>query len=308
MKTNNAHHALLLLLTAFIWGVAFVAQSAGGDAVGPYTFNSIRSLIGGAVLIPVIFFLQKTGLAPKHEGGDRATLIKGGIACGIALGLASMTQQLGMYYGAGTGKAGFLTACYILLVPILGIFLGKKCGKKVWIGVALALVGLYLICINGAFRLGRDDILLLVSALLFSVHILIIDHFSPMVDGVKMSCIQFWVAGLLCVAPMLCVDMGFSAESAAAWRANLASGEAWISILYAGVLSSGVAYTLQIVGQRGMNPTVAALIMSMESVFSLLAGWVLLDQTMSIKELLGCVLVFAAIILAQLPDKTAEAR
>ncbi|MCD8255281.1 MAG: DMT family transporter [Oscillospiraceae bacterium] len=144
MKTNNAHHALLLLLTAFIWGVAFVAQSAGGDAVGPYTFNSIRSLIGGAVLIPVIFFLQKTGLAPKREDGDRATLIKGGIACGIALGLASMTQQLGMYYGAGTGKAGFLTACYILLVPILGIFLGKKCGKKVWIGVALALVGLYL--------------------------------------------------------------------------------------------------------------------------------------------------------------------
>ena len=304
MKRKQIRNSILLVITALIWGIAFVAQSEGGDAVGPFTFNGIRSFVGSAVLLPVIALLDKlklTSRKPKTKE-DRRLLWTGGICCGVVLFLASSFQQMGIYMGTAAGKAGFLTACYILLVPVLGIFLKKKCGFKVWIGIGLTLVGLYLLCMSGSMRFQLSDLLLLICALLFAVQILAVDHFSPLVDGVRMSCIQFLVCGLLSVIPMLCTET-FGAGGAAAWLANLSTPAAWIAILYAGVFSCGVGYTLQIVGQDGLNPTVASLIMSLESVFSVIAGWLILDQRLGLRELLGCVLIFAAIILAQLPDR-----
>lgn len=305
-NTLQKRNSLLLVLTALIWGIAFVAQSEGGDAVGPYTFNCIRSLLGSAVLVPVIALLDKLGLTSRKPvtAAQKRTLLLGGVCCGVILCIASNLQQLGLYFGSSAGKAGFLTACYILLVPVLGIFLGKKCGWNIWAGVGLTLIGLYLLCMNGSLQLQFSDILLLLCALCFAFHILAIDHFSPLVDGVRMSCIQFLVAGLLSAVPMFFIDMGHSFAGIAAWVPALFTMDAWLPILYAGILSCGAAYTLQIIGQQGVNPTVASLLMSLESVFSVIAGWAILGEKMGARELSGCALIFAAVILAQIPIKT----
>ena len=293
-------NSLVLLLTAFIWGVAFVAQSVGGDAVGCFTFNGVRSLIGAAVLLPVIAFLDKQKKKELGEDqflaqkGDKKTLILGGISCGVMLCIASNFQQFGISFTT-VGKAGFITAMYILIVPILGLFMKKKVGMKVWLGVILATVGLYMLCMTSeSFSLSKGDLLVLVCAGFFSLHILIIDYFSPKVDGVRLSCIQFFVCGLISTV----IAFIFENPNVGA----ILSG--WLPILYAGVMSCGVAYTLQIIGQKNMDPTVASLILSLESVFSVLAGWVLLNQKLSMRELFGCVLMFLAIILAQLPERT----
>ncbi len=294
MKNN-----VLLVLTALIWGCAFVAQSVGMDYVGPFTFNTVRNFIGALVLIPVILMMdkgaEKSGLTPaemKTRRGNTKTLVIGGICCGTALAVASSLQQWGIMFTT-VGKAGFITAMYIVLVPIFGIFLGKKVRPLIWLCVALAVVGLYFLCINETFRLNTGDFLVILCAICFTVHILVIDHFSPKVDCVRLSAIQFLVAGIVCGIPMLVWEHPEIADILAAW----------MPILYAGVMSSGVAYTLQIVAQKNADPTVASLLLSLESVFSLLAGWVILHQSLSIKELFGCVLMFGAIILAQLPEK-----
>ena len=299
MKTGQMKNSLLLLLTAFIWGIAFVAQSVGGEAVGCFTFNGVRSLIGGMVLIPVIFFLDRQKKRELGEveflqqKGNQRTLMIGGICCGIMLCIASNFQQFGISFTT-VGKAGFITAMYILIVPILGIFMKKRVGAKVWLGVVLAVIGLYMLCMTSeSFSLSKGDLLVLICAGFFSLHILLIDHFSPKVDGVRMSCIQFLVCGIISIV----IAFLFESPSLKA----VLSG--WLPILYAGVLSCGVAYTLQIVGQRNMDPTVASLILSLESVFSVLAGWVILNQALSMRELFGCVLMFLAIILAQLPER-----
>lgn len=305
MKSRQIRNSVLLVLTAFIWGIAFVAQSEGGNAVGPFTFNGIRSLIGSIVLLPVIALLDRMKLTSKKPvtKAEKKTLLIGGLSCGVLLFLASSAQQLGIYLGTPAGKAGFLTACYILLVPVLGLFLKKKCGARVWVGIAITLVGLYLLCMSETLRLQRSDLLLLACALLFAVHILVIDYFSPLVDGVRMSCIQFLVCGILSLIPMFFSEIRVGADI---WLAKLTDPGAWLAILYAGVLSCGVAYTLQIVGQNGINPTVASMLLSLESVFSVLAGWIILKQSLGAKELLGCGLIFIAIILAQLPEKKKE--
>lgn len=315
MKHTTWRNPMLLFLTAVIWGIAFVAQSVGMEYIGPFTFNCVRCLIGGAVLIPCIWFLDRirdrgnTSAIPAadwdraetvkngksdavHRKKERRVLLTGGMCCGLALFVASNLQQFGIQY-TSVGKAGFITAMYIVLVPVLGIFLKKKIGLKVWISVALAVVGLYLLCITEGFSIGKGDLLVLLCALVFAVHILVIDYFSPKADGVRLSCIQFFVCGILSGVCMLITekpDMG-------------AILQAWMPVLYAGVMSCGVAYTLQIVGQKGMDPTIASLILSLESVVSVLAGWALLGQSLSARELFGCVLMFGAIILAQLPDR-----
>lgn len=299
MKTGQMKNSLLLLLTAFIWGVAFVAQSVGGEAVGCFTFNGVRSLIGAAVLIPVIFFLD--GEKKREHGeerfleqsGDKKTLVFGGVCCGIMLCIASNFQQFGISFTT-VGKAGFITAMYILIVPVLGLFMKKKVGPKVWLGVVLATIGLYMLCMTSEqFTLSKGDLLVLICAGFFSLHILIIDYFSPKVDGVRMSCIQFFVCGVISII----IAFIFENPNLSA----ILSG--WLPILYAGVLSCGVAYTLQIIGQKNMDPTVASLILSLESVFSVLAGWLILKQKLSMRELFGCALMFLAIVLAQLPQK-----
>lgn len=307
MKSKNKTrlHSLLLVLTALIWGTAFTAQSAGGDLAGPYTFNCIRSLIGAVVLLPVIRLsdhLQLTKHRPVRRE-DWRTLLIGGAACGIALAAGSNLQQMGLYYGSSAGKAGFLTACYMLLVPVLGLFFHKKCSWNVWAGIVAAVIGLYLLCIRGDFRIQFSDFLLLLCALVFAIHILVIDYFAVQVDGVRMSCIQFLVCGLVSAVPMCLIDIrqAYVSGGIAVWADALMSLDAWIAILYAGVLSCGAGYTLQIIGQQGMNPTVASLLLSLESVFSVLAGWVILGEALQGREILGCVLIFGAVIFAQLP-------
>ena len=298
MRTKNA---CMLILTAFIWGTAFVAQSVGMDHLGPFTFNGVRNLIGGAALLPCIFFLerwnkkeQKKEPEPEVPGTQR-DLITGGIACGLLLFAASSLQQIGLVY-TSAGKAGFITAFYIVIVPVLGIFLHQKAGWKIWAAVAAALAGLYLLCITDGFSVNIGDFYVFLCALMFSVHILVIDHFAPKVDGVKMSCIQFFVCGIVSLIPMFL------------WEEPRIEGMilSWFPLLYAGVLSCGMAYTLQIVGQKNVNPTVASLLLSLESCFSVLAGWVILGERLSLREGAGCILMFAAIVLAQLPEKKKE--
>ncbi|MCI9218020.1 MAG: DMT family transporter [Dorea sp.] len=289
MKTKNA---LMLILTAFIWGTAFVAQSMGMDYLGPFTFNGVRSIIGGIALLPCIALLNKMNGASGKSEESRKDLIVGGSACGILLFAASSLQQVGIQYTTA-GKAGFITAFYIVIVPVLGIFLKKKIGWKVWVAVALALAGLYFLCITEEFAVGKGDILIFLCALVFSLHILVIDYFAPRADGVKMSCIQFFVCGLVSLPFMLVLETP---------RIG-AMLDGIIPLLYAGVLSCGVAYTLQIVGQKNVNPAVASLILSLESCFSVLAGWLVLGERLSVREASGCALMFVAIILAQLPDK-----
>ncbi len=219
-------------------------------------------------------------------------LLAGGVCCGVCLFAASNFQQFGIRYTT-VGKAGFITACYIVIVPVIGIFLKKACGRLLWVSVAMAVVGLYFLCMTETLTIGKGDFLVFICALLFSLHILVIDYFSPRTDGVKMSCIQFFVCGILSGIAMLFTEEPHLADIFAAW----------IPILYAGIMSCGVAYTLQIVGQKGMNPTVASLILSLESCISVLAGWAILGQKLSVRELSGCLIMFGAIILAQLPGK-----
>ena len=262
----EVRNSLLLLLTALIWGVAFVAQRQGGAEAGPYTFNCIRSFLGGIVLLPVIPFLDKVRGKKKQEAvQDRRRLAQGGALCGLVLFVASTFQQMCMYYGTSAVKAGFLTACYILLVPVLGILFGRKCRWNVWISIVAAVVGLYFLCLTESLSLQFSDGLVLLCAACFSVHIMVVDHFSPLVDGVRMACIQFFVCGVCGLFPMIGVEM--RQLGAAAWLRSLGSVDVWIPILYAGIMSCGVAYTLQIVGQNGINPSVASLLMSLESVF-----------------------------------------
>lgn len=291
MKTKNA---LILFLTAFIWGTAFVAQSVGMDHLGPFAFNGIRNFIGGIALLPCILLLDKLKLMDEGTG-DKKDLVLGGICCGIFLFAASSLQQIGIQYTTA-GKAGFITAFYIVLVPVLGIFLKQKTGWKVWLAVVIAIVGLYFLCITESFSIGKGDIYIFLCALVYAGHILVIDYFAPKTNGVKMSCIQFFVSGILSV-PFMMIFETTTVEAVFA---------SWGPILYAGVLSSGVAYTLQIIGQKNVNPAIASLILSLESCISVLAGWAILGEQLSSRELTGCVLMFAAIILAQLPDKKAQ--
>ena len=287
MKNN-----ILLVLTALIWGCAFVAQSVGMDYVGPFTFNMARFLIGAIVLLPVIWFMDRQRKMGAEKGAGQKTLIIGGICCGIALAVASTLQQWGILFTT-VGKAGFITAMYIVIVPLLGIFIGKKVRPLIIGCVAIAVVGFYFLCMTESLRLGLGDFLVLLCAIAFSIHILVIDHFSPKVDGVKMSAIQFLTAAIISAVPTLLWEQPVFTEILQAWQ----------PVLYAGVMSCGVAYTLQIIAQKNADPTVASLLLSLESVFSVLAGWVLLGQGLSLKEMFGCVLIFCAIILAQLPEK-----
>ena len=294
MKAKEWKSSLMLVLTAAIWGVAFVAQSVGMDYIGPFTFNAIRSLVGGLVLIPCIWLLNRKKPAAQEDTpaqSDR-TLFIGGICCGVALAVASSLQQMGIQY-TSVGKAGFITALYIVIVPLLGLLFKRRVSGLIWVAVVIAVGGMYLLCITEGFSVGKGDLLVMASAFCFSAHILIIDYFSPKADGVKMSCIQFLVCGLLCAVPMLIMERPSLPQILAAW----------MPLIYAGVFSCGVGYTLQIVGQRHIDPTIASLILSLESVISVLAGWVILGQKLTVRELIGCILVFCAIILAQLPQK-----
>lgn len=298
------------MLTSFIWGSAFVAQSSGMDYVGPYTYNMARNVLAFLFLIPVIYVIgKKKGMTDNADSGtgidetasrganwksillpDRTTLV-GGIYCGLVMAVASSLQQIGITMTTA-GKAGFITALYIILVPLMGVFIGKKIPRIIWFCVVLAMAGFYLLCVKEGFSISKGDILVLFCSVGFSVHIMTIDHFtSKGVDGVKMACIQFAVAAIV-MTPVMFVLENPSVS-------GLLS--AWMTIAYAGILSSGVGFTLQIVAQKDTDPTTATLIMSLESVFAAVSGCLFLNEVLLPKEILGCILVFVAVILAQVP-------
>lgn len=297
---SNLKGSLMLLLAAFIWGSTFVAQTEAQTE--PFTYIACRNFIGTLVLLPVIatidIFSKKKGLLPK----DFKVLsfskkeITGGIICGIVLFTAASLQQYGIFLypadGAAAGKSGFITALYIVLVPIAGLFLKKKAGINIWVSVGIATVGMYLLCVKNGFEVHYADLILFICAIGFTAHILVIDRFIPFVNGVKLSALQFLVAGILGLIFM------FIFESPSI---TVILNDA-IPILYAGLLSSGVAYTLQIVAQKETNPTVASVVMSLESVFAVLSG-ALFGEVMSGREIVGCVLMFIAVILAQIEFK-----
>ncbi|WP_028514978.1 DMT family transporter [Ruminococcus flavefaciens] len=281
--------SLMLLTAAFIWGTAFVAQSKGMDYVAPFTYNAVRTLIGGVVLIPMVFLFGQKSRRKVSENNNKISFI-GGIICGLVLFAASSFQQLGISL-TSAGKAGFITALYVVIVPVISIIFGQKSNLKMWICAFTAIIGFYLLCIKEGFRLSKGDLYVLICAVFYSVHIIVIDHFnSKGAEPVKMSCVQFFTAGSIM---MICMFIFESPALSAVWAAKY-------TILYAGVMSCGVAYTLQIIGQKYTESTAAALIMSLESVFAALAGWIILSEHMSMKEFAGCILVFAAVVFSQL--------
>jgi len=295
MNKNSLKGAFLLLVVATVWGIAFVAQSVGMEYLNAFAFNSIRNFIGVITLSPVLFLRYQRANKETQKKPLIFTkgLFVGGLLCGTALCIASNFQQLGLEHST-VGKSAFITTLYIVLVPILGIFLKKKVSLFVWIGVVLAMIGLYLLCMKDeAFVLGIGDIYLLLSAFFFSIQITAVDYFVAKVDGVALSMMQFLVTAILSGICTLFTEIP-------TWSDILSAA---IPLLYAGVISCGIGYTLQIIGQKYLQATVASLIMSLESVIATLAGWLILREVLSTKELIGCGLVFIAVILAQLPTK-----
>lgn len=284
---------LMLLAAAMIWGAAFVAQSVSLDYVPPFTFLACRSALGGLVLLPVIALTKsKTALPQAAKTVSRKTLLLGGILCGTVLFIATSLQQFGLYYTTA-GKSGFITALYVVLVPVLGLLLGRRARLSTWVSVLIAAASLYLLCLNESFSIGIGELLTMACALGFAFHIMTIDRFTSRVDGVKLSCLHFFVcaawSGLLALLTETPTIAGIM--------------QCWLPICYAGIASCGVAYTLQIMAQQHTSPAIASLLMSTESVFAVLFGAIILSERLSGREYVGCALMFGSILLAQLPQK-----
>ena len=288
---------VLLLLTAMIWGTAFVGQSIGLEHVPPFTFTAGRSLLGGLCLIPVILAADRLrSPAEKRftaQPDVRRNSLAGGIVCGTLLFIAESLQQFGLLY-TSVGKAGFITALYMLIVPLLAAFAGRSNGLRIWTAALIATGGLYLLSVKGDLSIGSGDLLCLGCALGYSLQILSVDRFATKVDPIRMSCAMFFTGAVQGTALTLLLEGGVTAQAIAS---------ALPAMLYVGILSNGVAYTLQVLAQRDANPTIASLIMSLESVFAALAGWAILGQTLTGRELAGCCLMGVAIVLAQLPER-----
>lgn len=292
-------NALILVLCSFIWGTAFVAQSVGNTVMGPASFLAARGSLS-LLLLAVLVIVRRHFAAARRAAGDKTVppdtwgkAMRKGFLCGLFMTAAMLLQQWGLV-GAKTGKGGFITAMYIVLVPVLTFFMTGKTRARTWISVGIAVIGMYFLCAaNGLSGIDRYDLMLLGSALLYSVQIIMIDHFAQETDAVEFCMAEFIPCVLVCTAVMFLFEKPVLQSFA----------DAWFPIFYAGILSGGVGYTLQIVGQKGQDPAIASLLMSLESVFAVLAGWVLQGQVLSGSEAFGCVLMFCAIILAQLPER-----
>lgn len=307
--------SLLLFLTATIWGSGFVAQSVGMDHITPFTYTFFRTFIGALVLLPVIYWLRRrelklrrnadeaaqaagTGTAPAPDTAtpqQRKDLLIGSLCCGLCLVGGESFQQFGLIT-TDASKAGFITSMYIIFVPLVGLFLGKKLNKSIVIGVLLSVIGMYLLCIKDSLTIEQGDLLIFICAIVFSFHILTIDHFVRKCDGVLLSCGQFFAASLIAFILMMVFDYDVFS-----WDDVFAAG---VALLWSGVMSNGVAYTLQVVGQRGMHPTIATLILSLESVMAVVFGTLLLGERLTLREGIGCILILLAVIIAQVNLKT----
>ena len=286
MKAN-----LLLFIAAFIWGTAFVAQKSGG-AIGSFTFNGIRTFIGGLVLLPLVIRNHKDKSLPLFTKEE----LTGGIVCGFFLFVAASLQQFGLAYTTA-GKAAFITTLYVVFCPILSLIVHKKKTRPlVWLCVVLDVIGLYLLCMTDAsFSIQIGDTLVILCAVAFAGQMVAVDNFIDRIDGIKLSCIQFLFSGLLGIICMFIFEGHVSVS-------NIMT--AWFPILYAGVISCGIAYTFQVLGQKEATPTIAALILCLESVFGVLAGAVILGETMTMREICGCIIMFAAVVISNLPEKS----
>ena len=301
MKYNQMRQVVFPILAAFIWGTAFVAQDLCADSIGAFAFNATRYFIAVLALLVVILISDKVKknkptLTAQEKKAANKQLWLGGLCCGAALAMASNFQQAGLGAGTDAGKAGFITALYVVLVPVFGLFFKRKVSLPTWIAVVLSVVALYLLCIKGDFSLAPGDLLVLVCAVCFAVHILVIDHFTAYCDGVKLSCLQFLFAGIISTICMFIFeDVDFAAILSCA-----------LPLLYVGIFSCGVGYTLQILAQKDSNPTVVTILLSLESVFAVIAGAIILKQQMTVREYIGCAIMFAAVILAQIQFPTRQ--
>lgn len=301
MKYNQMRQVVFPILAAFIWGTAFVAQDLCADSIGAFAFNATRYFIAVLALLVVILISDKLKknkptLTAQEKKAANKQLWLGGLCCGAALAIASNFQQAGLVAGTDAGKAGFITALYVVLVPVFGLFFKRKVSLPTWIAVVLSVVALYLLCIKGDFSLAPGDLLVLVCAVCFAVHILVIDHFTAYCDGVKLSCLQFLFAGIISTICMFIFeDVDFAAILSCA-----------LPLLYVGIFSCGVGYTLQILAQKDSNPTVVTILLSLESVFAVIAGAIILKQQLTVREYIGCAIMFAAVILAQIQFPTRQ--
>lgn len=303
MKQNNLKGSLILCTASLIWGLAFVAQSDAADLVPSFTFNALRSFIGAAALF--VFYKitnrkRKEGFFPADKALKKQYFLAAAV-CGLMLAISVNLQQFGLAAypngAAAEARGGFITALYVVLVPVISFFTGKKTSPVIWLSVLVALSGFYLLCLSGGVGgICLGDLLIFICAVSFSLHILSIDKFVGITGGVKLSVMQFTVVGVLSSVLALIFERPELSNILAAAP----------QILYLGIMSSGVAYTLQIVGQKYAEPSVASLSMSLESVFAALGGWVISGNSLSVKEFCGCALVFAAIITAQLPEMIAS--
>ena len=289
MQTRTLKSDSLLLLTAFIWGTTFVAQRIGMDHIGPMTYNASRFALGAVTLMPLILVLRRAGVTPRRQA-SRRFLLAGGALAGLALFGGASFQQMGLLYTTA-GKAGFITSLYVVLVPLMGLFLGHRCGWFLWLGVALAVAGLYLLSVTESFTIGRGDLLVLASAFFWAIHVQLIGYLAKRGSPLRIACVQFLVCSALSlVAAALTEEIVLGAIRAAT-----------IPILYGGVLSAGVAFTLQVVCQRTSPPAHAAIIMSLETVFAALAGGLVLSERLGLRDIAGCALMLAGLMVVQLP-------
>ncbi len=294
MNIRKIRSAIMLVIAALVWGAAMAFQSEAAKFIGPMTFQSVRFLIGGTVLLPVVFWLGKKDPGEGRPEHKPKGAIFGGVLCGIVLAAACLLQQYGVTYTT-VGKAGFLTSLYIIIVPVLGLFMRKKVGVNIWISVGIALVGMYFLCMNESFTLSVGDTLVLLCAFVFSIQIILLDKYTPIYNALKLSCIQFYVCGFVSMIGMFIFEQPSISQLI----------DAWVPILYTGACSCGIGYTFQAIAQKDLDPTLASLLMSLESVFSAIFGSLIASQIMTKREIFGCVIMFCAIVLAQFvsPDK-----
>ncbi|MDD3400682.1 MAG: DMT family transporter [Eubacteriales bacterium] len=302
MTTKERTSVFFLLLTSVIWGTAFVAQGAVSDVLGALTFNAVRNMLGALVMVPVWIIMSRVNPQQARLTDNRKgylTTLKAGLICGAFMFLGSffqqfgITQYTGIYGTTAVGKAGFITALYVILVPIFGLAVKKRPSIQVWIAVVIALLGLYLLCVRDGFTIDMPDVYLFICAIAYAVYILFVDHYSNQVNIYLFSVIQLLVCSLISFAGMALFEK-------VVWSDVLAS---WFPIVYAGVMSSAVAFTLEAVAQKNIDPTIASLLFCLESVFAALSGWLILNEMMSAKELIGCGLMFVAVLFAQLKLK-----
>ena len=292
-RIKKLRSAFMLTVAALVWGAAMSFQSEGMEHVGPLTFQAIRFLLGGTVLLPAVLFLGKNDPGKDIKEYKKNGVFFGGFVCGLFLMIACTLQQYGILYTT-VGKAGFLTSLYIIIIPFISVFLGKKIGLNVWASVAIAMFGMYLLCMKESLVLSGGDTLVFICAFVFSLHIIAVDKYALIYNALKLSCIQFFVCGILSAIVMFIFE-----------KPNITDiFSAWLPLLYTGVCSCGLGYTFQTIAQKDLQPSVASIIMSLESVFSVIFGWILLGQKMSVREIFGCIIMFVAIVLAQINDES----